>query len=563
MIAIHPFDVSPFISQVLPIEKVSRAFGLPMEHSVIDLQEEEGPLDMELGEVELSYGDWYLRLQPLGSDSSYADDSNPSNPLQQPLGADDPVYHFAIKANGEDLDSITLLASYCVLNALTAAPEQYEARSASVRLILCEVVHHASMTDHLVAYLESVLPGVCFMAHYSIPECILEDEDAEMLHVTRQLISHPICSYDGRRFFPTGEDQDLSNSIERRVIGRLNEYKVETNASYETYHSLEDSKESHSNEFVPVHGGFSPGQGSLIGIDLDIMSQMLIMKSKGDERDKGLSPNRAHRGSNLLYDVRSYIRPVHQRIGLFSSMSKSDFDEAYMLFEMVRRLHWIAELNVSDDEDGPDDEQFEGDLDLSNSGTKRNTDKLDIEYWNAPLKIVDLGNACWVDKHFTDDIQTRQYRAPEVILGAGYDTSADMWSVACIAFELLTGDLMFDPHAGKSWGREEDHLALMIELLGDFPRHLVTSPGAGKFASEYFNRKGVLRNINVLNYWGLREVLSDKYKFCIEDATAASDFLLCILQVSVPTATSPIHLTMRALSLLLCVLSCTLTYCRS
>ena len=29
-------------------------------------------------------------------------------------------------------------------------------------------------------------------------------------------------------------------------------------------------------------------------------------------------------------------------------------------------------------------------------------------------KIVDFGNACWVHKHFTDDIQTRQYRAPEV-----------------------------------------------------------------------------------------------------------------------------------------------------
>ena len=32
-----------------------------------------------------------------------------------------------------------------------------------------------------------------------------------------------------------------------------------------------------------------------------------------------------------------------------------------------------------------------------------------------PCKIVDFGNACWVDKHFTDDIQTRQYRSPEVI----------------------------------------------------------------------------------------------------------------------------------------------------
>ena len=33
---------------------------------------------------------------------------------------------------------------------------------------------------------------------------------------------------------------------------------------------------------------------------------------------------------------------------------------------------------------------------------------------DAQCSIVDFGNACWVDKHFTDDIQTRQYRSPEV-----------------------------------------------------------------------------------------------------------------------------------------------------
>jgi serine/threonine-protein kinase SRPK3 len=33
---------------------------------------------------------------------------------------------------------------------------------------------------------------------------------------------------------------------------------------------------------------------------------------------------------------------------------------------------------------------------------------------NMQCKIVDLGNACWVHKQFTADIQTRQYRCPEV-----------------------------------------------------------------------------------------------------------------------------------------------------
>lgn len=34
----------------------------------------------------------------------------------------------------------------------------------------------------------------------------------------------------------------------------------------------------------------------------------------------------------------------------------------------------------------------------------------------AQCKIVDFGNGCWTHKHFTDDIQTRQYRCPEVCL---------------------------------------------------------------------------------------------------------------------------------------------------
>ena len=40
--------------------------------------------------------------------------------------------------------------------------------------------------------------------------------------------------------------------------------------------------------------------------------------------------------------------------------------------------------------------------------------------------------ATWVNHHFTDDIQTRQYRCPEVLLGARWGPSADIWSVACV-----------------------------------------------------------------------------------------------------------------------------------
>lgn len=90
----------------------------------------------------------------------------------------------------------------------------------------------------------------------------------------------------------------------------------------------------------------------------------------------------------------------------------------------------------------------------------------------AKCVVVDFGNACWTYKHFTDDIQTRQYRSPEVILGAKYGTPADMWSLACVVFELVTGDFLFEPKSGSAWDRDEDHIALMIELLGKPPRRV-------------------------------------------------------------------------------------------
>uniref|UniRef100_A0A8C7ZMX3 non-specific serine/threonine protein kinase n=1 Tax=Oryzias sinensis TaxID=183150 RepID=A0A8C7ZMX3_9TELE len=144
------------------------------------------------------------------------------------------------------------------------------------------------------------------------------------------------------------------------------------------------------------------------------------------------------------------------------------------------------------------------------------------------VKIADLGNACWVHKHFTEDIQTRQYRSLEVLIGSGYSTPADIWSTACMAFELATGDYLFEPHSGEDYSRDEDHLALMIELLGKIPRHYALS---GKYSQEYFTKRGDLKHITKLKPWGLLEVLVDKYEWPREEAESFTDFLLPMLEM--------------------------------
>ncbi|XP_056158061.1 SRSF protein kinase 1a [Lampris incognitus] len=144
------------------------------------------------------------------------------------------------------------------------------------------------------------------------------------------------------------------------------------------------------------------------------------------------------------------------------------------------------------------------------------------------VKIADLGNACWVHKHFTEDIQTRQYRSLEVLIGSGYSTPADIWSTACMAFELATGDYLFEPHSGEDYSRDEDHIALIIELLGSVPRKLIM---AGKYSKDFFTKKGELKHITKLKPWGLLEVLVDKYEWPREEAEMFTDFLLPMLEL--------------------------------
>ncbi|KAJ5110471.1 Protein kinase dsk1 [Penicillium argentinense] len=145
------------------------------------------------------------------------------------------------------------------------------------------------------------------------------------------------------------------------------------------------------------------------------------------------------------------------------------------------------------------------------------------------VKIADLGNACWVGHHFTNDIQTRQYRSPEVILGAKWGASTDVWSMACMVFELITGDYLFDPQSGTKYGKDDDHIAQIIELLGPFAKSQCLS---GKWSQEIFNRKGELRNIHRLRHWALPEVLREKYHYTVEESMRISEFLLPMLDLS-------------------------------
>ncbi|KAF8201365.1 kinase-like domain-containing protein [Mycena galopus ATCC 62051] len=161
----------------------------------------------------------------------------------------------------------------------------------------------------------------------------------------------------------------------------------------------------------------------------------------------------------------------------------------------------------------------------------------EADYEMITVKIADMGNATWTNHHFTNDIQTRQYRCPEVIIGSTtWGTSADIWSIACLLFELITGgDYLFDPAqaprgaGGKpKYTKDDDHMAQILELLGDLPDHVRRS---GRWSGEFFDPNGKLLHIPNLRPWPLPAVLHDKYLFPPPEAEAMSEFLLPMLRL--------------------------------
>ena len=144
------------------------------------------------------------------------------------------------------------------------------------------------------------------------------------------------------------------------------------------------------------------------------------------------------------------------------------------------------------------------------------------------IKIADLGNGCWIHHHFQPEIQTRQYRSPEVILGINYNETADIWSLACMIFELLTGEFLFDPKKDANYKKSTDHLALMMEMLNVFPAKYSTS---GTNSKKYVDAQGSLRKIPSLQYMGLKDVMMKRHGIRASEAEALASFLEPMLRI--------------------------------
>ncbi|CAO2817061.1 unnamed protein product [Amaranthus hypochondriacus] len=146
-------------------------------------------------------------------------------------------------------------------------------------------------------------------------------------------------------------------------------------------------------------------------------------------------------------------------------------------------------------------------------------------YSKCEIKVIDLGSSCFETDNLCLYVQSRSYRAPEVILGLSYGPKIDIWSLGCIMAELCSGEVLFPNDAVVML------LARMISLIGPIDLEmLLRGQETHKYFTEEYDLYHVNEDSNQMEYI-IPEQSSLEHHLPVSDA-GFMDFLRYLLQIN-------------------------------
>jgi len=161
-----------------------------------------------------------------------------------------------------------------------------------------------------------------------------------------------------------------------------------------------------------------------------------------------------------------------------------------------------------------------------------------IELIDPQICLTDFAYSCRVKDRAENHSRTEYYVSPEDILEYEHlDNSLELWSIGCMIFELLTGNILFDPRRNKDNSESADHLYKIQTLIGVPSEEYLSKC---KYRINFYKCDRRLKGWNYYEYKSLRKLLYESLKPYLEEYskkynllmefTLVEDFLLKIFK---------------------------------
>ena len=180
-----------------------------------------------------------------------------------------------------------------------------------------------------------------------------------------------------------------------------------------------------------------------------------------------------------------------------------NLNPSYFDFTEIQEKYTCLDLDSDSDSENNEYDN----LKEFNNDKNKNIKLIDPQFINnINIRLSDFGNCRYLPYHHFD-IQTRYYRAPEVILEYKYNECCDMWSVGCIIYELLTGNILFNPDKTPRANSDRHHIYDMICILGRIPDYILNQSHKKDL---FFKKNGLLKYTYDIKYHSLNKLLMNK-----------------------------------------------------
>lgn len=175
------------------------------------------------------------------------------------------------------------------------------------------------------------------------------------------------------------------------------------------------------------------------------------------------------------FDFDGHICIAFDALGLsiFDFLERNDFrpfqleDVRHIAYQLCHAAKFLHGNGITHTDVKPENMLFVDSSYVTTMDDKTNKEFRQIKC--SDIRLIDFGSAKRDHNYNGQLINTRYYRAPELILLLAWNQACDIWSIGCSLIEMYNGNVLFPTH------NDAKHLAMMETVLGAIPHTMANN----------------------------------------------------------------------------------------